>query len=315
MAFDVTVVLFSPDWELFDKTTRGLFGQGSEVRKLWILASAGADPSHRRVDYPKNVVWVEREDNLGFAAGHNHLLQMAFEDGAQCALVLNPDIELPEGALAQFRRSIEGGQVPFPCLHAPRLVLASRDSVSSESTPPVIDSDGIIWSRDRRHFDLHQGSSFGPLEGSRDVAGVSGAALAVRSADWRAVRDCSGFFFDPLFVAYREDAELGLRVARMGGGSRVHLGVHFVHARGSLNAARGSALQRMLGVRNRFLLKPLINGDPRFSRIRGGLRDLVVVAAVSTVERTSFTGLRAAWALRGTMRYRRRRVEVDSRSS
>jgi GT2 family glycosyltransferase len=314
MNCDVTIVLYRSDLSLVEDVLARLALQGEGVRRVWVLHSACVPT---RCDLPSDwgdgAVAVEvacRPDNLGFAGGHNYLLEHAFSSGADTALVANPDLYIAPGALPAMLSSMSMTEARTPALHGPRLLLADRKDPAEVTS---VDSAGIRWTKTRRHFDADQGHEPMPWAGPRKSLGVTGAALIVDRDSWQTIVERTGDFFDPLFIAYREDAELGIRIIELGGEIWVHPVNGFIHARGSVNGARTSPMQRLLGVQNRFLLKYRVGARVAgSSRLLAGVRDLVVVVAAFTLERESAAGFRRARALRRTMRYKARAGRVAS---
>lgn len=316
MSYDVTMVLYRPHWELVERTLLGVAAQNLPPRKVWLLLSCAGPNDDAAMQklveiFPLVISVVRRADNLGFAGGHNYLADMAVADGADALLVLNPDLWLTPNAMRDLTASVASvGEDRF-AIHGPTVALSTRDD---SEVRVGIDSEGIYWTPTRRHFDANQGAVCGAVHTPTRVAGVTGAALYATAATWSRIRSDTGFFFDPLFVAYREDAELGLRLLQLGGECWVHPVEGFLHARGSTNSVRSSDLQRYLGARNRFLIKyrlgAVVHEQMWFAALA---RDLVVVAAGVLREPESLKGVRDARRLRRTMRYRGRRVRSEAR--
>lgn len=319
MEFDVSMVLFRSPLALVHRTLSCLASQRSGLRRLWVLESGASDEGVANsaltriidLEFRRKTTLILRPDNLGFAAGHNLLAGLAFEGGASHLLVLNPDMRLADDALEQFLSSVNGR--PGMAIHGPLLRRApSATGVVSDSG--VIDSRGIGWTASGRHFDLGQGKTLDVKDaagGPRKVEGISGAALALDRQTWHQLHLSTGRFFDPLFVAYREDAELGVRIRCLGGHCYVHPVSGFAHVRRGRNAERTSEIEKVLGVRNRFLLRWVLGRSRPGVPLIAALRDLMVALATCTVERSSFPGLLSAWRIRRTMRYRSRRVRGE----
>jgi GT2 family glycosyltransferase len=243
-------------------------------------------------------------DNLGYAGGHNRALQQQFAAGADAVLVANADLVLRPDAVAAMHALSHrlGGRV----LVGPFLSLADAQGVDEG----LIDTTGIVWSRTGRHFDAQQGEpdALAPTD-ARPVAGVSGACLYVPRPAYEAILAGSGEFFDELFVAYREDAELGFRAALLGVGSWVEPMARGSHARGSRGTTRSrSAAVNRLGVQNRFLIAFKYGRRRPGGRVLPWFRDAVVIGGVLLRERESLPGLRRAVALRREASDKGRRV-------
>ena len=132
------------------------------------------------------------------------------------------------------------------------------------------------------------------------VRGLTGACLWVPRAAYEQIVDATGELFDEDFLAYREDAELGLRAERIGVAQVVVPSAVALHGRALRGTTRGNPVLDRLGVQNRFLIA-FKHGRHRPGAWLGApLRDLLVVGGVLTRERHSLPGLRAAWRLRAS---------------
>jgi len=251
--------------------------------------------------------------NLGFAAGHNLLLEQAFSDGAGSVLVINPDLILHPEAVDRLL-STEHPALPN-ALVSGVLLLSGR--IPRQGQPSVIDSRGTIWTATSRHLDENHGELLSNVRMTgtvRETAALTGALMLVSRPAYTTIRIGSGEFFDEDFFAYREDAELGLRAALLNVPSLVldePVGTHF---RGSPGTARSNATANRFGVRNRFLIafKYGFRGRPGRPFLSLG-RDLVAIVACLTVERSSLGGLGEAWRLRHAMRLKRARLSAHLR--
>lgn len=244
--------------------------------------------------------------NLGFTGGHNLGLDELAARGADGFLVLNPDVVLAPDCVRLLATSMPSSSA----LRGPLLLRARPDTFEPEGT---IDSAGIRWTWDGRHFDDRQGDRVVAIPTlPYRVAGVSGACLYVPRAAWERLRAISGEFFDGEFLAYREDAELGLRASRLGLASYVVPEARALHVRSLRGTTRAgvSAHILRLGVRNRFLIA-VKHGSARPGAWTGApLRDVVVVAGVLLKERSSVPGLVDAWRLRRVMRAKGRAIRL-----
>jgi GT2 family glycosyltransferase len=232
------------------------------------------------------------------------VLQEQFAAGADALLVANADLVLrPDAVAAMAALSARLGD---RVLVGPFLSLA--DPLGADEG--LIDTTGIVWSRSGRHFDAQQGEpvAMAPT-GPRSVAGVSGACLYVPRLAYEQIVAGSGEFFDELFVAYREDAELGFRAGLLGVASWVEPLARGSHARGTRGTSRaGSAAVNRLGVQNRFLIAFKYGTRRPGGWLQPWLRDLVVVGGVLVRERESLPGLRRALGLRREARAKGRRI-------
>ena len=308
-----SLVLFHSDHELVERTIQSVAALRPPLQSLWV---------HVNDATPSEVEWVESmlriqvgigarvtqsTVNLGFAQAHNRALDSIFANKNDYALVLNPDLVLPIDAIASFVASDpKASRVTGPLLE-----LADPYSLLPEGR---IDSAGIRWTATGRHLDLLQGK---PLlqapTNPRRVEGVSGACMFVGRNAYARVVDGSGEFFDEAFIAYREDAELGLRARRLGVECWLLPTVRVLHVRRARGTKRGENPHiDKLSARNRFLLAF------KYGLRRPGLpplvliRDVLVLLGVLLRERSSLAGLQEAWQLRHDMRVKGRRVRATT---
>lgn len=300
----VTLVAYRPRMEEFRVTVRSLARVKDEVSRFYVLCSGTLHEQQevRRVldhaDLSELTTMISRFDNLGFAGGHNLLLDRAFRSGAKWALVVNPDMAIEPGAITRLVGL--ASQDGVNALYGPAI---SRLGDGGESTA-VCDSRGIRWTATGRHFDIDQGAAFPAMEDVvTEVAGVTGACLLVKKESFDFIAGRSGYFFDETFIAYREDAELGVRALALGVPSRLVETPGFAHARSVRGNSRGHGLADLLGVRNRFIMATRLGKLRPGRRIASALRDLIVVAGTLMVERSSLPGLASATRIRRYLRY------------
>ena len=302
---DVTIVLFRPKSEEFRNAVDSLLLNADSVRAVHILVS-GTKSEYSGVKLLVSSLKgsiecfvYHRFDNLGFASGHNFLIDSAFRSGASFVLVMNPDVILQPGAIELLTKSARS--YTRPVLLGPTLRRASEQGELTE----FFDSAGISWTRSGRHFDSLQGRDWEINEGEEEaVSGVTGACLLVSGTAYEEVKRGSGYFFDDLFLAYREDAELGIRARQLGVPSAVVHMDGFGHVRSVRGYKRGNRLADLLGVRNRFLVRWSLGRFRPGIPLVAGARDCVVAFAALLGERSSVPGLRSAFAIR---RYARNR--------
>lgn len=297
---DISIVLYGFDADDFAPTLCDLEASAGRIRRLWILLSGS------RIEYERLIkqlhkyglkelaIVIHRYDNLGFASGHNYLLKKAFSAGASSCLVLNPDVRFRPASLEQLVASLDKyGHALF----GPTLARAEPGALTT--APVESDSLGIGWTRNGRHFDLGQGEPWEKRPSQpAPVQGVTGACLMVPVAPYDLLHEKSGYFFDDTFIAYREDAELGIRAAALGVPQWVLPIDGFDHVRTTRGFTRKNDLVNLLGVRNRYLIKWSLGPLRPGSKVASAIRDLIVMAAVVLHERLSIPGIQEAFRMR-----------------
>ncbi len=256
---------------------------------------------------------VYNKVNNGFAGGQNQAIALA--EGAW-VLTLNPDVRLASRFISELVAA--GERDPAVGTVCGKLLSMAPDFALP--TKPLIDSTGIYFTSNLRHFDRGSGQpDTGEFDRSEYVFGATGAAALYRKA---MIKDVSlpGGFFDAAFFAYREDADVAWRAQLLGWKCIYTPDAIGFHVRSVLPSNRGSlpALINMHSVKNRFLM--------RINNITGRLyrrlfwpvllRDALVVAGCLLRERTSlraFTFIlrhwRTAWHNRQFVMSRRRGTE------
>ena len=299
MIVDASIVLFRPSADEVRQVADRWSEIPETIRHLRILVSAdSASQVLVRETFSElgtRAIVTGRHDNLGFASGHNRLARDGFEAGADCVLVINPDIEFDSAAIGVFLQSAR--RVPEATLIGPWLEQIDEDGTKTGRA----DSLGIRWDASARHFDIGHGEPFpaGYVSGSvTPVAGVTGAFTLVPRAAYEKIMDAYGYFYDDYFLAYREDAELGIRAAMAGVPSVVVAQEGIRHVRSVRGSRRGRRLPDLLGVRNRFLMRWTLGQDRPGSPLIAQSRDAIVVLGSLTIERTSLPGLYSAFRIR-----------------
>jgi GT2 family glycosyltransferase len=145
-----------------------------------------------------------------------------------------------------------------------------------------------------------------------EVFGVSGAAAMFRTSFLRDVA-VDGEIFDEDFFAYREDADLAWRGRLFGWRALCDPGAVAYHVRRVTPAARRElpADVNMHSVKNRFLLR--LKNQGVYLALRNLpfelARDLVVLAAALTVERSSLPAFPWLWRNRKRVVAKRRAIQ------
>ena len=248
--------------------------------------------------------------NVGFAAGQNQAIGLSKSDWI---LTLNPDVRLTPDFLTMM---VAAGEAEANIGSVAGKLLAMTVDFEIPANP-VIDSTGIYFTRNFRHFD--RGSKqpdSGAYEQCEYVFGVTGAAALYRR---RMINRISvhGHFFDPDFFAYREDADVAWRAQLLGWKCVYTPCAVAYHVRSVLPTERSrvAAVLNMHSVKNRFLMriKNATAGLYRHNFATVTTRDLIVMAACLLDEWSSLRAFpillrsfRNKWAERKSIMGRRR---------
>ncbi|MCB0352534.1 MAG: glycosyltransferase family 2 protein [Bdellovibrionales bacterium] len=282
----------------------------------------------------ESVRFATSPSNLGFSAAHNCQAYQVVNENFDALLVLNPDVFLEENCIEVLVRCIFRSTDPSVQAYVP--LLLKSNSELTPLVPEQVDSAGITFTSDLRHFDRFQNKLVSELDlREEEVPGGTGACLLItkdfiEQVSFRGARDQEGVqslypqlmegsetrlqVFDEAFFAYREDAELALRAQRLG------LRAVFIPQARAFHVRRVTPEKRValssdinaLGVRNRFLLQLLHYRPFRapLRCLRGFVwRNLLVLVGIFTVEQSSMRALREVWLLRKRCLERNRMLE------
>jgi GT2 family glycosyltransferase len=184
----------------------------------------------------------------------------------------------------------------------------------------LIDSKGIRMTRSGRHFDIEQGQpdTRHPTPDTREVFGVSGAAAMYRMSFIGDVT-IGGEFLDEDFFAFREDADVAWR-GRLFGWKAVYAPEAIAYHVRTVTPEKRRALSAVInmhGVKNRFLLR--LKNEGLYLALRNApfeiSRDLIVILATLTIERSSLPALTWLWKNRRRIMEKRRAIQSRRRVS
>jgi len=300
---DVTIVLVT--WNSAPYLRRCLEGirhQTYASRELIVVDNASMDASVDLVAADATHV-LRNDTNRGFSAAVNQAIAIA---RGEFILLLNPDCHLEPDYIARLvdalREAPEFGSATGLLLRAHGWDIEPLDA---------IDSMGIRMTRSGRHFDIGHIGRIGP-KGPIEVFGVSGAAALHRASFLRDVA-IGGEIFDEDFFAYREDADLAWRGRLMGWRALCEPRAIAHHVRRVTPEVRRrlSVEINMHSVKNRFLLR--LKNEGAYLAIRNApfelARDLVVIIAALTIERSSLPALTWLWRNRHRVLAKRREIQ------
>jgi GT2 family glycosyltransferase len=199
---------------------------------------------------------IESGENLGFPAACNAGARAA---GGDLLVFLNPDAVPRPGWGEAIRRPHDGPWVAWQAL------VMAGDEVNTSGN--VVHFTGITWAGTR------------PVGGPEEVPTASGACLAVRAAEFRAI----GGFADAFFL-YHEDTDLSLRLRLAGGRLGIEPSAVVDHA---YEFAKGGYKWRLLE-RNRWAV--LVRCWP------AGLLLLTLPALLATELAIWLAAIRGGWA-------------------
>jgi GT2 family glycosyltransferase len=286
MAFVSIVLVTWNSARYLERCLDGIRQQTHSETELIVVDNASTDGSEAHAT-------IRNQTNRGFAAAVNQGIAAARGEFVQ---LVNPDCFLEPSYISALLRVFDD----------PRVGSATGKLLRADGNG--IDSMGIRMTRSGRHFDIDDESIHG------EVFGVSGAAALYRMAFLREVA-IGGEIFDEDFFAYREDADLAWRGRLFGWKAVCEPRAIARHVRRVTPEVRRSLPDEinMHSVKNRFLLR--LKNEGAYLALRNApfelVRDLVVVGASLTIERSSLPAF--GWLWRNRKRVLAKRREIQSR--
>jgi len=209
-------------------------------------ASQDGSPAWIAHHYPTARLWGFPE-NRGFAAALNWGVDHTQGD---LILSLNPDVTVTERFVAELVQALV--QDIGIGIVAPKLLQAEE--------PTRLDSTGLFVDRRRRPYDRGQGErDLGQYDTILQVFGACGAAALYRRSMLTNLA-VDGEYFDEVFFAYYEDADLAWRAQLQGWRAVYAPRAVALHARGGGDTLRKrgrsakSSTGPRLALRNRYLM-------------------------------------------------------------
>jgi GT2 family glycosyltransferase len=251
-------------------------------------------------------------ENLGFTGGQNAAIA---QSRGEWLLSLNPDVRLAANFISELVSA--GEQDESAGSLCGKLMRWPAGEEAGEE--PVIDSTGIYFTRNLRHFDRGaEEVDCGLYERPEYVFGATGAAAMYRR---RMVEDVSvdGEFYDDDFFAYREDADLSWRAQILGWKCRYVPTAVAWHVR-RVTPERFHRLPLLINwhsVKNRFLMRAKNISPWLYWRLLlpTTWRDLLIVGYCVLKDRRLLSALQFVWQRREVLRTKRRQIQARRRVS
>ncbi len=309
---DVSIVVVSYDSAAdLPLSVGSAIAQQDVTVETLVVDNASSDSSRDVVRrFGTAVRLVPLAHNVGFAAAMNAGVDATT---GRYVLALNPDCRLDPRFAAVLTEALDAR--PDAGSASGRIYRAEGPDLSPTSR---LDSTGIVFTRSGRHLDRgSEEAGEGRYLQPEDVAGATAAAGFYRRAALESAKISTGYF-DSDFFLYREDADLALRLARLGWKCLYVPRAVAWHRRRNLPNRRGhmAPAANYHSVKNRFLLR--INNQPAGDIVRNIVpilaRDLVVLGACLTVERTSLPAFSWLWKNRKRLWEKRREIQARVRS-
>jgi GT2 family glycosyltransferase len=289
------------------RCAEGVAAQSAPAGELVVVDNASSDGSADLAAalFPGAMI-MRNASNAGFAAAAN---QGIAATRAELVLLLNPDVFLGRSYCEAAAEALDRAGQRCGAVTG-RLLRGEGEAIAPTG---VVDSLGIRMTRAGRHFDIGAGG-LDPGEGDGDVEvfGVSGAAAVYRRTFLDDAR-VFGEVFDEDFFAYREDADLAWRGRLFGWSAHRAAAATAWHVRRVTPEVRASLPPEinMHSVKNRFLLRLKNEGGELALRNAPFelVRDLAVLGATLTIERSSLPAIGWLWKNRASILAKRREIQ------
>lgn len=237
-----------------------IFKQSYPILRIIVVDNASKDATRDVLSrYEEQIQVIYNDDNKGFAGAHNQAIHLSTAD---YYLILNPDVTLDQHYVQKLMEAAQQSSIGSL---TGRLLL--------KSDPSIVDSTGLVLTRQRRAFDRGSGEQTYLWDESGNVFGVSGAAALYNS---KMVKDISykNQFFDESFFAYKEDVDVAWRAQKLGWLAYYEADAIAYHERGW---KKGTRFKQPLFIRQRSYInryKMIYKNDSLSRMIKDGLHIL-----------------------------------------
>jgi GT2 family glycosyltransferase len=253
---------------------------------------------------------ILNQNNAGFAAAQNQAIRRAC---GEWLLSLNADVVLSPNFISQLLAAAQQDEKAGAlCGKLLRWNPGGEPEFSRQ-----IDSTGIFFTRNLRHFDRgSEETDRGQYDEVQYVFGATGAAALYRRA---MVDDISveGEFFDQDFFSYREDADLAWRAQLLGWRCLYVPTAVGWHER-RVTPSRRRELPLVINwhsVKNRFLMRMKNAGLGTYLRLFLPVtyRDLLIMGYAALGDRRLLSALGFVWTNRGRAWQKRKLIQARRR--
>lgn len=172
----------------------------------------------------KDIVLIENEKNVGFAEGNNIGIDRAQGDYIFC---LNHDVVLKPDYVERVVMYMED----HPYVGSASGAIYKWDFRKKKSLTNIVDTLGFRVARSRKIVDADVFYDEPDEDGGVEVFGVSAAVVIYKKEAVQRLISTSGYFFDPDFVAYKEDIDVAYRLRHHGYRSAVVSDAYAFHDR------------------------------------------------------------------------------------
>lgn len=201
------------------------------------------------VNHP-NLKIIANSENTGYARAANQGIRLAMENGAQYAVITNPDIiyspQYFEKVAARMEQDMQIASITGKIY---------KYDFDRDRPTNIIDTVGLFAYKNRRVIDDGQGLiDTGQFDEECEVFGVSGACPLYRISALEDVKIMDEYFDEDFFM-YKEDVDLAWRLRLYGHKNLYYPKAVAYHGRGT-------------GVQRRFFNREVLHGRSHLSRFQ-----------------------------------------------
>ncbi len=247
---DITVIIVSHDSESFLPFCMAALLQYGQGCRICIVDSGSTDRLYlQQYEMLPQVQVLYQEENIGFSRANNLGYQHCASE-SEYIVFLNPDAFITEQTFSEAKKVLTRHE-NAGCLGGR---LLGYDSGTMQPTGRL-DSTGIFRAWYGRWLDRGQGEvDSGQYDSIEIIPAACAAFLFCRREMLEQVALPDGAIFDPVFFLYKEDIELGLRIAKSRWDTVYVPNIKVYHCRGWQQRQQMSRRFRLTAATNEIIL-------------------------------------------------------------
>lgn len=185
----------------------------------------------------KDIIFIQNNDNLGYAGGNNVGIKKAIESGAVYVFILNPDAVVEKNTIKTL---VEKAEVYNAGVVNPKIYF--MDTKKIWFAGKIFDKANVLAT----HRGVNQ-DDIGQYDDDEEMEDATGAAILIRSDVFAKIG-----FFDERFFLYYEESDFCFR-AKRAGFKIMYIPSAVVRHKNAQSTGLGSPLQDYFITRNRML--------------------------------------------------------------
>lgn len=230
-----------------------------ENLKIYVVDNNSGDRIGADLAQYKDIVFIQNNKNLGYAAGNNVGIKRALEEGADYIFILNPDTEVEKSCIKILAGKIEKYDAGIV---NPKIYFGDKKTLWFAGKKfDVANVMGV-------HIGVDEKDE-GQYDEDKQLDDITGAALLIK----REVFEKIGLF-DERYFLYYEDSDFAFR-AKYEGFKMMYIYSALVYHENAQSTGLGSPVQNYFITRNRMLFAlKFLSLRVRFALLREALRNI-----------------------------------------